>query len=78
MITFGLVLLLFAAYEVWGKAAIVADHQNALDAQLDEDWSQDPVVVAPTQPPPSPGATANSWSAHCCSPASPSARSLPR
>lgn len=58
MITFGLVLLLFAAYEVWGKAAIVADHQNALDAQLDEDWSQDPVVVAPTQPPPSPGATA--------------------
>jgi len=50
MITFGLILLLFAAYELWGKAAIVADHQNALDAQLDQEWAQ-PTVA------PSPGAT---------------------
>ncbi len=55
MVTFGLVLLLFAAYEVWGKAAIVADHQNALDAQLAQEWAQDP--VAPTEP--DPGATAD-------------------
>jgi sortase A len=50
MITFGLILLLFAAYEVWGKAAIVASHQNDLDAQLEQAW-QDPTVS------PQPGAT---------------------
>jgi sortase A len=50
MITFGLILLLFAAYEVWGKAAIVASHQNDLDSQLEQAW-QDPTVS------PQPGAT---------------------
>lgn len=54
MITFGLVLLLFAAYEVWGKAAIVAGHQHALDAALEEQWAE-PTVG----PPPTPGATAD-------------------
>ena len=60
MITFGLVLLLFAAYEVWGKAAIVANHQSALDAQLDQEWAQDP-GIAPTTPAPgaTPGTPAN-------------------
>jgi sortase A len=65
MITFGLVLLLFAGYEVWGKAAIVASHQQDLEAQLDQEWNlPDPTVSAepanpnatPTQaaPPPIP------------------------
>ena len=39
MITLGLVLLLFAAYEVWGKAVIVNDHQNDLDSQLTQEWA---------------------------------------
>ena len=58
MITFGLVLLLFAAYEIWGKAAIIADHQRDLDAQLNEEWGQpaDPTVTPGTgeQPPQAP------------------------
>ncbi|MEU8000724.1 class E sortase [Catellatospora sp. NPDC049111] len=44
MITFGLVILLFAAYEVWGKTAIVDAHQTELEQQLD--W--DEPVVGPT------------------------------
>jgi LPXTG-site transpeptidase (sortase) family protein len=43
MITFGLIVLLFAAYEVWGKTAIVDAHQNDLDQQLNQAWGQDPV-----------------------------------
>jgi sortase A len=39
MITVGVILLLFSAYEVWGKAVIVAGHQQALDDQLNHDWS---------------------------------------
>jgi LPXTG-site transpeptidase (sortase) family protein len=39
MITFGLVVLLFAAYEVWGKSAIVDAHQNDLDEQLAQEWA---------------------------------------
>jgi sortase A len=37
-ITLGLVVLLFAAYEVWGKTAIVDAHQNDLDRQLAQNW----------------------------------------
>jgi sortase A len=46
MITFGLIVLLFAAYEVWGKAAIIDAHQNDLDRQLGQDWGPpgDPTV----------------------------------
>jgi LPXTG-site transpeptidase (sortase) family protein len=47
MITLGLVLLLFSAYEVWGKALIVNDHQKDLDAQLAQDWGN----PAPTPTP---------------------------
>jgi sortase A len=57
MITFGLVLLLFAAYEIWGKAAIIADHQRDLDAQLNEEWQQPDPTVSPEageQPPQAP------------------------
>ncbi|MEO3775790.1 class E sortase [Micromonospora sp. B11E3] len=51
MITFGLVVLLFAGYEVWGKSAIVDAHQNDLSQQLAQAWdpSDDP-TVAPTGP----------------------------
>jgi sortase A len=67
LVTLGLVLLLFAAYEVWGKAAIIADHQHNLDSQLEQQWARqdradDPTVGAapsasPTVklPPPLPG-----------------------
>jgi sortase A len=44
MITFGLVVLLFAAYEVWGKTAIVDAHQNQFAQQLDRQWNTDPTV----------------------------------
>jgi LPXTG-site transpeptidase (sortase) family protein len=37
-ITLGLILLLFAAYEVWGKTAAVNAHQGDLDKQLAQDW----------------------------------------
>ncbi|RGC68870.1 Sortase family protein [Micromonospora sp. MW-13] len=49
LITFGLVVLLFAGYEVWGKSAIVDAHQNDLNRQLAQAWgpSGDP-TVAPT------------------------------
>ncbi len=46
-ITFGLVVLLFAAYEVWGKAAIIGAHQSDLDRQLAQNWD------TPAQPVPS-------------------------
>jgi sortase A len=46
MITCGLVLLLFAAYEVWGKAAIVAGHQEDLDKRLAQEWSTPPSATA--------------------------------
>jgi LPXTG-site transpeptidase (sortase) family protein len=52
MITFGLVVLLFAAYEVWGKSAIVDAHQDDLDQQLAQEWAP------PAGPTPSTSATA--------------------
>jgi LPXTG-site transpeptidase (sortase) family protein len=60
MITFGLILLLFAAYEIWGKAAIIADHQRDLDNQLNQEWDQAPPTIGqagdeeepPQAPPP--------------------------
>ncbi|NUT35907.1 MAG: class E sortase [Hamadaea sp.] len=59
LITCGLVLLLFAAYELWGKAAIVDSHQNDLSDQLARDWDR-PVASAQASPtgkqlPPPPG-----------------------
>jgi sortase A len=57
MITFGLVLLLFAAYEVWGNTAIVDAHQDQLTQQLDDIWaSPDPTVSASPVPGASPSA----------------------
>jgi LPXTG-site transpeptidase (sortase) family protein len=43
-ITLGLILLLFAAYEVWGKTAAVNAHQNDLDSQLAQDWGGVPAA----------------------------------
>ncbi|MFG2011037.1 class E sortase [Micromonospora sp. NPDC048868] len=58
LITFGLVVLLFAGYEVWGKSAIVDAHQNDLSQQLAQAWGPegDPTVApsasASTKPKP--------------------------
>ncbi|WP_430779664.1 class E sortase [Actinoplanes sp. G11-F43] len=46
MITFGLVVLLFAGYQVFGNSAAVDSEQDTLGAELDEAWA-DP-TVAPT------------------------------
>lgn len=40
LITFGLVILLFAAYEVYGKASAIEAHQKVLSHQLDQAWAQ--------------------------------------
>jgi sortase A len=52
MITLGLVLLLFAAYEVWGKTAIIDAHQEEMNRALSQLWDEptDPTVgPAPTR-----------------------------
>ncbi|QGN46083.1 class E sortase [Micromonospora sp. WMMD558] len=53
LITFGLVVLLFAGYEVWGKSAIVDAHQNDLSQQLAQAWGPtgDPTVAPSAGPP---------------------------
>jgi sortase A len=43
MITFGLIVLLFAGYEVFGNAAKVQDEQNSLANELNQQWN-DPTV----------------------------------
>jgi sortase A len=48
LITLGLIVLLFAAYEIWGKTAIVGAHQGDLDRQLAQDW--DSPTVGPSDP----------------------------
>ncbi|WP_428983073.1 class E sortase [Phytohabitans maris] len=48
MITLGVVVLLFAAYEVWGTTAIIGSHQDTLGQQLDQQWDQPDPVVGPT------------------------------
>ncbi|MGW5672246.1 class E sortase [Micromonospora sp. NPDC003776] len=55
LITFGLIVLLFAGYEIWGKTVIVDAHQNDLNSQLAQEWggNTDP-TVAPTGPTPKP------------------------
>lgn len=45
LITLGVIVLLLAAYEVWGKSAVIADHQDDLNQQLDELWAA-PVAPA--------------------------------
>jgi sortase A len=50
LITFGVIVLLFAAYEVWGQAALVDAHQNELNQQLNQQWAQP--TVGPSAPAP--------------------------
>ncbi|MEV0004221.1 class E sortase [Micromonospora sp. NPDC050980] len=50
LITFGLVVLLFAGYEIWGKSVIVDAHQNDLNGQLAQAWAADPTVGPTTGP----------------------------
>lgn len=48
LITVGAIVLLLAAYEVWGKAAVVASHQEDLDRQLEQEWAAPVPTVSPT------------------------------
>jgi sortase A len=52
LVTIGLVLLLFVAYELWGRVAIINAHQHDLDKQLNQAWG-DPTV----RPSPAPSAS---------------------
>lgn len=52
LVTVGVLLLLFAAYELWGTALVAARGQAALDRQLDRTWAQP--APAPTGPGPLP------------------------
>ncbi|WP_408631995.1 class E sortase [Micromonospora phaseoli] len=56
LITFGLVVLLFAGYEIWGKSAIVDAHQGELSEQLAQAWEPepDPTVAGPSASPSAP------------------------
>lgn len=60
MVTFGIVAVLFAGYEIWGTTRIVDAHQRDLDQQLSQDWAGDPgtapspTVTDPSAPPPPP------------------------
>ncbi|GIF77974.1 class E sortase [Asanoa siamensis] len=51
MITFGLVVLLFAAYEVWGVGVVQGGKQDALAGALEQQWADEPgddPTVGPT------------------------------
>ncbi|MET8301170.1 class E sortase [Micromonospora sp. NPDC005257] len=52
LITFGLVVLLFVGYEIWGKSVIVEAHQNDLSSQLAQQWDTpaDPTVGPTSRP----------------------------
>src|SRR5262245_55993151 len=56
LITFGVVVLLLAAYEVWGKGAMIHAHQNDLNSQLSQAWGNPAVgpsaSAAEGEPPP--------------------------
>nr|BFE66853.1 hypothetical protein GCM10020092_001540 [Actinoplanes digitatis] len=55
MITFGLVVLLFAGYQVFGNSAKVENEQDTLANQLDDEWN-DPTVAPSQQPVKAPAA----------------------
>ena len=56
MITFGLIVLLFAGYQVFGNSAKVQDEQNSLDDALAQQWNDPTVEPSPTpQGPAAPG-----------------------
>lgn len=49
LVTVGLVLALFVAYQMWGKVALITEHQGALERQLDQAWT--PPAADPVIPP---------------------------
>lgn len=55
LITFGLIVLLYAGYEVFGKTAVVNAEQDKLSEQLAEAWAEEP-AAEPTVGPTSSGA----------------------
>ena len=55
MITFGLIVLLFAGYEVFGNAAKVQDEQNTLDSELTQQWNGPTVARSGPAGPAAPG-----------------------
>ncbi|MDQ1703206.1 MAG: sortase [Frankiaceae bacterium] len=56
LVTAGVIVLLFAAYELWGTGVYTSGQQNALHQQLEQQWA----TAAPTAVGPSPGSTATS------------------
>jgi sortase A len=51
LITLGLVIVLFAVYEVYGKASAIQSHQSVLSQQLNQTWAQPaPAAPAATKP----------------------------
>ncbi len=54
LITFGLIAILFAGYEIWGNTRVVDAHQQDLNHQLTEEWATGPddPLVSPTGPSP--------------------------
>ncbi|MFI6758281.1 class E sortase [Micromonospora sp. NPDC050417] len=61
MITFGLIILLFAGYEIWGKSVIVNAHQSTLSQELEQAWANEPgpdPTVAPSTGPSAPAGVA--------------------
>jgi|GEM_PF-614664 len=57
LITFGMVVLLFAGYEIWGKSVIVNAHQDELSEQLAQQWAEVPEPVVSDGPTPEPEAS---------------------
>lgn len=51
LITVGLVVLLFAAYEVWGTTAEINAHQNDMARQLEQQWQGGDPTVGPSTGP---------------------------
>lgn len=51
LITFGMVVLLFCAYELWVTGIVTAREQNELDRELTRSWSQAAVPLAAAVPP---------------------------
>ncbi|MFY1635273.1 class E sortase [Solwaraspora sp. WMMB335] len=54
LITFGVIVLLFAGYEIWGKSVIVNAHQEDLSEQLAQQWADVPAPVVSDGPSPAP------------------------
>lgn len=57
LITAGLVILLFVAYELWGTGLATARAQNRIEEELEREWEQSPAtekpaVRKPGEPPP--------------------------